>query len=333
MFMKEESVSVLKTFYPQKDSSSFELYLDRNNWWIPSVIDEFGEPQQATTPLSALVITDALVAVGLRTIYDRHEEKRRQQEAQQREELRFEQAKADGAIFECGCCCCDVPFDDLVQCPEGHLFCKKCVEHQIETAIGEGRSTIKCLSMDGCENCLTIAELERTMPDNLVKRLFQTEAMNELYKADLEGIVKCHKCGYMVFFEGREVPMVCPECKSKTCAMCGQAYHVGMTCQQMQEIDKNRLVEEKMNEAIVRTCPKCQAQFVKEEGCNKMECPRCGSWICYLCKQIIPKNVGYNHFWRNPGVCPPDKCPLWVSNEALHQMEAFDAKENAEDDI
>ena len=31
-----------------------------------------------------------------------------------------------------------------------------------------------------------------------------------------------------------------------------------------------------------------------------MTCPTCKSYICYVCRQIIPKNVGYGHFCQIP---------------------------------
>jgi TRIAD3 protein (E3 ubiquitin-protein ligase RNF216) len=100
-----------------------------------------------------------------------------------------------------------------------------------------------------------------------------------------------------------------------------------MSCEEFAGIDKERLVEAKMNEAIVKVCPKCDAHFVKDEGCNKMECPRCNTWICFWCGKVIPKSVGYNHFWRRQTACPPDKCPLWVSNETLNRIQVEDTEE------
>jgi TRIAD3 protein (E3 ubiquitin-protein ligase RNF216) len=146
--------------------------------------------------------------------------------------------------------------------------------------------------------------------------------------AEINGVVRCHKCGYIVVFEGHG-PMVCPECKSSTCTKCGEPWHDNLTCAQAKELDKERLVEEKMNEAVVRKCPKCHTQFMKDEGCNKMECPRCHTWICYWCRNVIPKSIGYKHFWTGAGLCPPDLCPLWVKNDSLHHVEATKAQADA----
>ena len=38
------------------------------------------------------------------------------------------QAKAQGALLECGCCFDnEVMLEDMAACNEGHLFCKECV--------------------------------------------------------------------------------------------------------------------------------------------------------------------------------------------------------------
>ena len=177
-----------------------------------------------------------------------------------------------------------------------------------------------------------MAELERAVPPKTLARLFATEAEEAVLTSGIQGLAKCHKCGLRVIIDGSG-SFKCPECASETCSGCGRAAHPGMSCEKFAATDKNRIVEEKMNEAVIRCCPRCQTNFMKEEGCNKMECPRCHTWICYWCRKEIPKEEGYSHFWRAQGMCPPDKCPLWVSNETLHMAEAIDARQQSTDDL
>lgn len=336
---KEQSEAICKFYLAPYKLDEIKRVLKQNNYCIEKVLHEFEQNGQLysriKTPRSApktLNITDCIVSVQLDDLYKQQEEKRKKKEKEDMENLQYETAQAEGSLIECECCCCEYPFEWMIQCHDGHLMCKKCVEKQIETAISEGRSNVPCLHFGGCDKMIPISELERLIPEKTLERLFATETLNAITVANLANKVKCYKCGFIVLFDG-DGPMICPQCKAQTCPKCGEAWHPNMTCEEFKAIDKDRLIEEQMNEAVVRTCPVCKTQFMKDEGCNKMECPRCHTWICYLCRQVIPKTVGYNHFWRGQGPCPPDKCPLWVKNEALHIVEAAKAKDDAKDNL
>lgn len=268
------------------------------------------------------------VAIDILEIYE-EDQKRKAEEKKQED---YENAKRLNQLIECECCYNECLFEDMAQCGGGHLFCKDCLKTSIETVVSEGRANLKCLSTADCDACIPVSELERCVPERTVKRLFATETENAVLQTDVEGLVRCHHCGYRVIVDGSGI-FRCPECVSDTCTGCGRAGHAGMSCEAFAGIDKDRIVEEKMNEAVIRVCPKCSAQFMKEEGCNKMECPRCSTWICYWCRKEIPKEVGYSHFWRNQGACPPDRCPLWVSNDTLHRIEAVHAGERMKENL
>lgn len=63
------------------------------------------------------------------------------------ERERDEKAAVEGTLIECGCCCADVAFENAVQCSEGHLFCKMCLQRYVEeTIFGTGRIVIKCMN-------------------------------------------------------------------------------------------------------------------------------------------------------------------------------------------
>ena len=71
--------------------------------------------------------------------------------------------------------------------------------------------------------------------------------------------------------------------------------HVPLKCDEVMKTDHaRRHLEEKMTEALVRTCYQCQKPFFKEEGCNKMTCV-CGASMCYLCSTPLKKG-DYTHF-------------------------------------
>jgi len=75
---------------------------------------------------------------------------------------------------------------------------------------------------------------------------------------------------------------------------------------------------EALTEAMMRRCPSCHTQFFKDaDSCNKVRCPHCRTIMCYVCRQTLPANAGYQHFChhraRNESRCHQScgKCPLW----------------------
>lgn len=116
----------------------------------------------------------------------------------------------------------------------------------------------------------------------------------------------------------------CPDadCGLETCRNCGEPAHIPLKCSEVEKAHetKGRLkVEEAITAAKIRTCPKpgCGKKFVKEDGCNKMTCPSCSTWSCYICRALIPRNVSYAHFCQTAHcqhqACK--KCPLYSKVE------------------
>ena len=63
-----------------------------------------------------------------------------------------------------------------------------------------------------------------------------------------------------------------------------------------------------------RGCPSCGLLVRKEGGCNKVICPGCGAWFCWLCGAHIETGADYvreGHFFS--GRCAGQ---LFASNEA-----------------
>lgn len=237
---------------------------------------------------------DYVRVVQMRLEEEEMEERRRREEEE--------------SLDECGCCCTQQPFQEMAQCPEGHLICKRCIIRSIEIALGEGRVRTQCPNMS-CSSHISNAELERILPENLMRRLDETEAFNALNTMEIPGLRTCWKCGLKVIDESEVNPYVCPQCNERTCKECGNKFHPGRTCQQA-NIDPNRIVEYEMSEAIVKSCPKCKTQYIKDEGCNHMTCPRCKTEFCYLCGKVIPNGKVSAHYKH---------CQQFINNSEYNQ--------------
>ena len=112
------------------------------------------------------------------------------------------------------------------------------------------------------------------------------------------------------------------ECFKDTCLLCNEIDHPGKECYSLGNINqsKRQEIEDKMTEAILVKCKKCNKSIFKNEGCNKITCI-CGVHNCYMCKEIIPKSVGYSHFCKNQK-CGCNKCHLWEQNIEKRIMDA-----------
>ena len=225
------------------------------------------------------------------------------------------------AELECQCCFAEYPFENMVSCKGGHLFCNTCLRKHTETRVfGVGnlgvkhnnngtnnnntKSTskaleIQCMASD-CTCGFHEEQLRKTLDEKVLKKY------NELqFAAVLEGMTdigRCPKCHFIAVPDPQWPATLfhCPECNHKSCRECGEEYHPNIRCDQVEsktEADGRTKVEEAMTLAMVRTCPRpmCRKKFLKNDGCNKMTCS-CGCYICYVCRKEIPHNVSYTHF-------------------------------------
>lgn len=258
-------------------------------------------------------------------------------------------------IFECECCFTgDVP-QRMVQCCEGHVFCVECISKHVSSKLGQDADAVLnlcCPSVTDCAARFLVSQLRRALPE----KLFDSYQIR-LEKASLEvalergsggeGLEQCPFCDYVVVLETSTEEhhlFICrnPSCGKQSCRICRGEAHIPLSCEEArqkkeQEIrhepqDQYRLsVEEGMSSALIRECRQCRnhgvtSRFVKESGCNKMTCPKCQGWTCYMCCEYISASVGYEHYCqhpRDPGekctLC--SKCFLWDKN--LEQEESL----------
>lgn len=204
-------------------------------------------------------------------------------------------------IIECQCCYGEYEFEDLIQCSDGCLFCRECLNRYTEeTVFGGGRFVLKCMSTSAtpCNGVFTDNILRQSLPEKVYLKLGETEARAAVLAAELK-LVQCHACAMQVEMEDADGVMVCP-CGLKTCCKCGKTSHSPYACNTEEKIEIHHTVEEAMTRARLRNCGKCKASFIKVDGCNNIKCA-CGAHICYVCNQMLSPNDSYSHF---RGECP-----------------------------
>ncbi|XP_060067162.1 uncharacterized protein LOC132547423 [Ylistrum balloti] len=244
-----------------------------------------------------------------------------------------------GQLIECGCCYGEVPFDNMIQCYEGHLFCEDCLQRYAKEAVfGAGKADLQCMT-DGCDASFPVTQLSKALPSNILSKYEDRVQEENLNLADLPDLVRCPYCDFAAMLDPGYPVFQCanPTCEKETCRHCQEPWadHIGKTCDQVEKKDEVKLrvqFEEKMTMAKIRTCIKCKTKFTKSEGCNKMTC-RCGSKMCYICRK---PNIDYNHFCqhvREPGKgC--DKCTacfLWSTGEEDDKRAIEEIRKEAEE--
>ncbi|KAL1957392.1 hypothetical protein VTO42DRAFT_6072 [Malbranchea cinnamomea] len=235
---------------------------------------------------------------------------------------------------ECQCCFTDVPIKRTIACRGlmAHRFCADCIKKQAETQIGMLKCDMKCMTQDNCGAPFRPSKLNKILGQVLYDKLTSIQQHRELQEADIEGLHECPFCDFKAIAPpiNEDCQFACqnPACRKISCRKCGKESHKGKTCE---EVNKDRhlptvhRIEEAMSEAVIRHCPLrgCNTPMVKEFGCNKLQCPRCGGSMCYICKKSIR---GYEHF-----NVPWSTCPLFdnVHQEQIHDTEAARARDRA----
>lgn len=250
------------------------------------------------------------------------DEKRRQKQIEEAEKYNEEEHAKAGALIECQCCFSDVPANRMIPC-EGesmHFFCYMCVKTSAETQIGLMKYEMKCFDVSGCQAGFDRKLLRLAVGETVMEKLESLQQLDEIAKAGLEGLEECPFCNYKAVYPpvevDREFRCLNPDCEKVSCRLCRDETHIPKSCEEAKKekgVPERRVVEEAMSEALIRTCPRCKVNIIKENGCNKLQCVKCRCLICDVCKKDISRE-GYNHFTRSG-------CPLHENDQGVQRQE------------
>ncbi|XP_049838075.1 uncharacterized protein LOC126282429 [Schistocerca gregaria] len=226
-------------------------------------------------------------------------------------------AKENNELLECGCCFDnEVLVEDVVTCAEGDIFCKTCLKKYAENQIGDGKTVFTCLS--NCTAEFSLKMLQRVLKPSVFSKMLQRKQMEEIKSAAIHGLEVCPFCDFASIPPEEDKVFCClnPECMKESCRKCKELNHIPLRCEEVEkpeEVKMRTYIEDRMTEALIRTCWRCGKKFIKIDGCNKMTCT-CGALMCYICRK--PVN-GYDHF-NEEGGTNYHKCPLFSKNDDLH---------------
>jgi TRIAD3 protein (E3 ubiquitin-protein ligase RNF216) len=190
---------------------------------------------------------------------------------------------------------------EMVTCNEGHIFCMDCLRRYVEEKVfgngdlgKEGSTELCCMDTSGCQSFFSRDQLSRSLSEKIMKKYDELQTTLVLEKAGLSDICKCPKCDFQASLPESEKILKCPSCAYESCRMCGEDSHIPLRCEEVvkdrTETSARLQIEEAMTKARIRYCPKgCKQGFYKVEGCNKMTCPTCKTFICYVCRVEITK--------------------------------------------
>jgi len=234
--------------------------------------------------------------------------------------------------IECDCCYTKYDFIDMIMCDKSskHIFCKECINGYVKSGISEKKSTLNCMMYNDCSGTYTMNDVLKCVTDvQIIDQFTDIIHMNQLIGMskilnDFQICPFCQKYGCVA--ENIQY-IFCKRCNKEWCTLCKMAKHADVKCGKINDatnIDAiRRIVSETLTNALAHECPNCFTKYIKEDGCNKMTCPTCGSHSCYICNMLI-KPIDGKYYYHFVGSGSYDKttkstCPLYngtiISNE------------------
>ncbi|KAI1203855.1 hypothetical protein F5X97DRAFT_3602 [Nemania serpens] len=252
--------------------------------------------------------------------------------AEAEEQANFRQAQDQGQTTDCGICFEECPLNRMVCC-EGqavHWFCRSCLKSQAESQIGMAKHELTCMSLDGCSAGFSRAQRAIFLNKKLTVALDRIEQEAVLRMAGIENLETCPFCPYAAEYPpvefDKEFRCDNPRCQQVSCRLCRKESHIPKTCAEADAdrgLDVRHILEEAMSEALIRRCNKCTSPFIKQDGCNKIKCNKCGTVQCDVCRKTI---IDYTHFNDPNRGGKVGQCPLFDESEGRHQAEVSTAE-------
>uniref|UniRef100_A0A8C5KCS6 E3 ubiquitin-protein ligase RNF14 n=2 Tax=Jaculus jaculus TaxID=51337 RepID=A0A8C5KCS6_JACJA len=252
--------------------------------------------------------------------------------------LDFDQAQQtkcfNSKLFLCNICFCEKLGSKcmcFLDCK--HVYCRACLKDYFEIQIRDGQVQSLNCPEPKCPSVATPGQ---------VKELVEAESFARYDRLLLQStldmmpdVVYCPRpcCQLPVMQEPGCTMGICPSCSFAFCTLCRLTYHAMAPCKvdadKLKELRKEylqadeankRLLEQRYGKRVIqkaleemrsktwldnnsKSCPSCGTPIQKSDGCNKMLCPGCKHYFCWICMGSLSRANPYKHFTDPSSPC------------------------------
>lgn len=221
-----------------------------------------------------------------------------------------ENAKKLNLLENCVICDEELIPEECNYCQKGCVFCKDCLSKYVEVRVSDAILKFPCAN--DCDSQFTLHSIQHVMSAQTFAKVLLKIQSEEIKEADVDGVETCPFCDYTAIPPEGSIVFKCEneDCLKESCRQCRHESHIPKKCSEIEydeDVRRRTYIEDKMTEALTRTCHKCKKKYVKTNGCNKMACT-CGALMCYICSAAIN---GYEHFGAG-------RCPLFTNDNEIN---------------
>lgn len=205
--------------------------------------------------------------------------------------------------FHISCKICCYKLTDYHLLPCSHGFCVSCIGNFLESKV----ETLKILPED-----LTCPECPILLPEPIVQKFTSCENYEKIlsnrYKIKCQTLTaqgKAVACpvpdciGYAHLIPGEKIT-ACNKCTCSLCALCKNAVHPGVTCEENKINDLDSELEKLILSQNWKKCPTCGIPVEKIDGCQFLYCDsqvcRGRNNLCFLCGRFVIEAQHFSHY-------------------------------------
>jgi len=237
--------------------------------------------------------------------------------------------------------------NDLIKCSYStcdnkHLVCSSCLIGYIDSQIANNIGTYECMfnKADKCNGeykpSIVNEIIHNDTKDDKLSKWTELVNITDIYKLSniCDNYIICPLCrswGCILEIEpGNNEPIniKCLNCNLEWCNLCKRQAHNDSSCYKLiftdtETLEKRTSIVDTMIQNIItktltHTCSTCSSAYIKEDGCNLMNCSRCGGMSCYICNTKIYYKEGRGKYWHFVGHELSEigaTCSLWNKSD------------------